>query len=144
MQPFAHILISTGRCEMWSRNIFVKTVSTLMLSHILTSSKYVGRSYMVFHCLDVQRQPKELLNRGLNLTSCRKLVVFWKKNSHSPEVHLESALSSNKIIPALPPLFAFALTHSSYLASHNNPLRFTPNLTSGQIGAMDTSRVGIW
>ena len=122
LKPYSHISLSTGNVKCSPESLSAgHTVGTLMLSHSLTRSNYGRSSYKVFGCHEVLRHFEEPLNWGLIPKYCRNLAVLQKKNSHSPEVRLASTLSSNKIIPALPPLFVLALTHSSYLVSHNNP-----------------------
>ena len=68
-----------------------------MPSHIVTSSKYDGRSYNV-HCHNMRRQTEELSNRKLIQTSCRStsLALLCTKYSQDHEVHLVSRSRSDK------------------------------------------------
>ena len=55
LESSTHILMSTGRCEMWAKKYSCgNTVGTLILPHLVTRCNYHGRSYEVFDCHDVR------------------------------------------------------------------------------------------
>ena len=108
-------------------DISADMVGTLMLFHLLTRC-----DYELFDSHKARRHSKEPSNRELSATSCRstKLALLDTKYSQDREVHLASTLRSNKI--SLPLLFTFVVTHSFYLVSHKNTLRFTSDLGSSE------------